>query len=94
MNIVPLADTIVIKTIQDKLSSIIVKPDTRDKDRATKGQVIAAGPGKREDGEFIQTTVKKGDVVVFHSYPTGLNVKHEGAEYKLIPAKQIMAVLR
>ena len=96
MRIVPLNDTVVIRPLDapNKTEGGILLPENRDKDRATKGVVIEVGPGKREEGgEFVATSVKKGMLVAFHGYPTGLEIEEDKVKYKLIPEKQIMAVL-
>jgi chaperonin GroES len=95
MRIVPLNDTVVIKPEEapDKTEGGLYLPGTRDKDLATKGVVMAIGPGKREDGEFIKTSLKVGMKVAFHGYPTGLWIEEDKVKYKLIPEKQVMAVI-
>lgn len=95
MRIVPLNDTVVIKPedAPDKTDGGILLPGTRDKDLATKGVVMAIGPGKREDGEFVKTSLKVGMKVAFHGYPTGLWIEEDKVKYKLIPEKQVMAVI-
>lgn len=95
MRIVPLNDTVVIRPLDapTKTEGGILLPGNVEKDRATKGEVIEVGPGKREDGEFIKTSVKPGMLVAFHGYPTGLEIEVDKVKYKLIPEKQIMAVL-
>jgi chaperonin GroES len=96
MRIVPLNDTVVIKPEEapDKTEGGILLPEKRDKDLATKGVVVAVGPGKREEnGEFVKTSLKAGMVVAFHGYPTGLWLEEDKVKYKLIPEKQVMAVL-
>lgn len=95
MKIVPLNDVVVIRPLEapDKTEGGILLPGTRDKDLATKGEVMAIGPGKREDGEYIKTSLKPGMIVAFHGYPTGLWIEEDKVKYKLIPEKQVMAVI-
>ena len=101
MNIVPLNDVVVIKPLEADTVTAggIVLPGNREKDRATKGEVMCAGPGKWEEGsfgvegKFIKTTMKPGMIVLFHGFPTGLEVEEDRVKYKLIPEKQIMAVV-
>jgi chaperonin GroES len=56
-------------TTETETASGIVIPDTVDKDRPEKGEVIAVGPGKlMKDGSRAEMEVKVGDKVVFKKY--------------------------
>jgi chaperonin GroES len=67
----PLHDRVVIKRIEaeDKSSGGIIIPDTA-KEKPQEGEVIAVGPGGRdESGKLIPIDVKVGDRVLFGSGP-------------------------
>ena len=65
----PLHDRVVIKRIEaeEKTSGGIIIPDTA-KEKPQEGEVIAVGPGGRdESGKLIPIDVKVGDRVLFAS---------------------------
>lgn len=73
-------DNVIVKPIeaQTTTASGIVIPDTANKEKPMRGEVIAVGPGKTEDGKLIPVGVKKGDVVIFTKYaPTEIKVNNE-----------------
>ena len=94
MKLVPLEDRVVVKLVEreDKTSSGIVLPDTAQ-EKPQKATVIAAGPGKYDDGVLIPMPVKKGDLVLFAKY-SGTEVKLDGEEYLVLRASDILGVLR
>ncbi len=78
--LIPLHDNVIVKPIeaQTTTASGIVIPDTANKEKPMRGEVIAVGPGKTEDGKLIPVGVKKGDVVIFTKYaPTEIKVNNE-----------------
>jgi chaperonin GroES len=94
MNLKPLFDRVVVQGIQDKTPSGIVIPDTVDKDKPKKGQIMAVGNGKMSDsGKRIPLTVKVGDKVVFKEYSPE-EVKVEGKEYLIIKEEDILAIIK
>jgi chaperonin GroES len=67
MNFRPLHDRVVVKRVEqeEKTKGGIIIPDTA-KEKPQEGEVIAVGPGARnEDGELIALDVKAGDWVLF-----------------------------
>ncbi len=90
----PLNDRIIVKRSDPELktASGIVIPDSAG-EKPEQGEVIAVGPGKRNDkGDFIAVTVKPGDKVIFGKY-SGQTVKHEGTELLIVREEDIFAVL-
>ena len=58
-----------------------------------RGEVLAVGPGKRDDaGKLIPMDVKVGDRVLFGKY-AGQTVKVDGQEYLVMREEDIMGVL-
>ncbi|PIV50611.1 co-chaperone GroES [Candidatus Falkowbacteria bacterium CG_4_9_14_3_um_filter_36_9] len=95
MNLKPLYDHVIIKPIaEDEVTkSGIVLPDTVDKEKPEKGEVIAIGPGKiTEKGERAIMSVKVGDKVMFKKYSPD-EVKVDGEEYLVISEADIIAVI-
>ena len=94
MSVKPLADRVLVKTMTEtETASGIVIPDTVDKERPEKGEVIAVGPGKlMKDGNRSQMEVKVGDTVVFKKY--GPDEVKDGDETLLvIEESDIIAVI-
>ncbi len=95
MNIKPLGDRVVIKTIEreEKTESGIVLPDTA-KEKPQEGEVLAVGQGRLlESGEHQAPEVSVGDRVIYAKY-AGTEVKHMGEELLLISEKDILAILQ
>ena len=91
----PLADRIVIKVIDDvqQTSGGIFIPDSA-KEKPQKGEVVAIGSGKTLDnGEKEPIEVKVGDIVLFAKY-SGTDVKIDDVEYKIIAAKDALAIIQ
>ena len=66
----PLNDRIVIKPLQQEqvLSSGIVIPDSA-KEKPQQGEVIAIGPGKRDDdGKRVPLDIEMGDRILYKKY--------------------------
>jgi chaperonin GroES len=90
----PLHDRVVVKRInaEEKTSGGIIIPDTA-KEKPQQGEVIAVGPGGRdESGKLIPIDLKVGDHVLFGKW-SGTEVKLEGIEYLIMKESDIMGVL-
>ena len=81
MKIRPLQDRILVKRIEEeeKTKGGIIIPDTA-KEKPMQGEVIAVGPGARnEKGEIVALDVKAGDKVLFGKW-SGTEVKLDGED--------------
>src|SRR5467141_4479916 len=90
----PLHDRVVVTRIdaEDKTAGGIIIPDTA-KEKPTEGEVIAVGPGGRdESGKLIPLDLKKGDRVLFGKW-SGTEVKIDGVEYLIMKESDIMGVI-
>ena len=90
----PLHDRIVLERIdaEAKTAGGIIVPDTAQ-EKPQQGEVIAVGPGTRDDsGKLIPLDVKVGDRVLFGKW-SGTEVKIDGAEYLIMQESDIMGVL-
>ena len=90
----PLHDRVVVKRIEaeEKSAGGIIIPDTA-KEKPQQGEVIAVGPGGRdESGKLIPIDVKAGDRVLFAKW-SGTEVKIDGVEYLIMKESDIMGVL-
>jgi len=96
MNIKPLDDRVVIKPAKEDevTKSGIVLPDTVDKERPEKGEVVAVGEGKMLDsGQRAPMSVKVGDIVMFKKYSPD-EVKIDEEDYLVISQSDILAVIK
>jgi len=90
----PLHDRVVVKRIEaeEKSAGGIIIPDTA-KEKPQQGEVIAVGPGGRDEtGKLIPIDVKTGDRVLFAKW-SGTEVKIDGVEYLIMKESDIMGVL-
>ena len=90
----PLHDRIVVKriTAEEKTAGGIIIPDTA-KEKPMEGEVIAAGPGARnEQGAIIALDVKAGDRVLFGKW-SGTEVKLDGEELLIMKESDIMGII-
>ena len=94
MSLRPLHDRVIIKRMEEERTSPggIVIPDSAA-EKPSKGEVVAAGNGKRTDrGEIIAMDVKVGDKVLFGKY-SGTEVKVDGEDLLVMREEDIMAVI-
>ncbi|MFH1677320.1 MAG: co-chaperone GroES [Patescibacteria group bacterium] len=94
MNLKPLHSNVIVKPItEDKTTkSGIVLPDTVDKEKPEKGEVVAVGAGKLLDnGQRAQMSVKVGDKIMFKKYSPD-EIKVEDKEYLIISEDDILAI--
>jgi chaperonin GroES len=94
MNFRPLHDRVVIKRAdsETKTTGGIIIPDTAG-EKPQQGDVIAVGPGGRDDsGKLIPIDLKKGDKVLFGKW-SGTEVKIDGKELLIMKESDIMGVL-
>ena len=94
MKIRPLHDRVIVKRMEEerKTASGIVIPDSAT-EKPDQGEVIAVGPGKKDDsGKTIAMDVKVGDRVLFGKY-AGQGVKIEGEEVLVMREEDIMAIV-
>ena len=90
----PLHDRVVVRRIEEenKTRGGIIIPDTA-KEKPQEGEVIAVGPGARnEKGEVQKLDVKVGDRVLFGKW-SGTEVKLDGEELMIMKESDIMGVL-
>jgi chaperonin GroES len=94
MNFRPLHDRVVVRRLEEetKTAGGIIIPDTA-KEKPMQGEVIAVGPGARNDkGEVAPLDVKAGDRVLFGKW-SGTEVKIDGEELLIMKETDIMGVI-
>jgi len=90
----PLHDRVVVKRIdaEEKTAAGIIIPDTA-KEKPSEGEVIAVGPGGRDEtGKLIPIDVKVGDIVLFGKW-SGTEVKIDGKELLIMKESDILGVM-
>lgn len=90
----PLHDRLVVKRIDsvEKTKGGIIIPDTA-KEKPQEGEVIAAGPGARdESGKLVPLDVKTGDRVLFGKW-SGTEVKIDGEDLLIMKESDILGVI-
>ena len=90
----PLHDRVVVKRAdnESKTAGGIIIPDTAG-EKPQKGEVIAVGPGARDEaGKVVALDVKKGDQVLFGKW-SGTEVKIDGQDLLIMKESDIMGVL-
>jgi len=90
----PLHDRVVIRRVEgeEKTKSGIIIPDTA-KEKPQEGEVIAVGPGARdESGKLVPLDVKAGDRVLFGKW-SGTEVKIDGEDLLIMKESDVMGVI-
>ena len=90
----PLHDRVLVRRIEaeEKSAGGIIIPDTA-KEKPQQGEVLAVGPGARdEDGKHITPDVKAGDRVVFGKW-SGTEIKIDGEDLLVMKESDIFGVV-
>ncbi len=90
----PLHDRIVVRRVEEETKSPggIIIPETA-KEKPMQGEVIAAGPGARDDsGKLIPLDLKVGDRVLFGKW-SGTEVKIDGKDVLIMKESDVLGVI-
>ena len=90
----PLHDRVVVKRVdaEEKTKGGIISPDTA-KEKPQEGEVIAAGPGARdESGKLIPLELKAGDRILFGKW-SGTEIKIDGEDLLIMKESDVMGVV-
>ena len=94
MKFKPLQDRILVKRLEEgevKKGGIII-PDTA-KEKPVQGEVIAVGPGRKDDeGKIIPMELKVGNKILFGKY-SGTEVKLDDEEFIIMKEDEVLGVL-
>ncbi len=88
----PLNDRVVVTPVQQEqvLDSGLVIPDTA-KEKPQQGEVIAVGPGKRDDsGGRVPIEIEIGDRILYKKY-TGQDIKIDRQDLVVLQESEILA---
>jgi len=90
----PLHDRVVVRRIEaeEKTAGGIIIPDTA-KEKPQEGEVVAVGPGARdENGKIVALDVKAGDRVLFGKW-SGTEVRIDGQDLLIMKESDIMGIV-
>ena len=90
----PLHDRVVVRRItpEEKTAGGIIIPDTV-KEKPAEGEVLAVGPGARNDhGEIVALSVQAGDRVLFGKW-SGTEVKLDGQELLIMKESDLLGIV-
>jgi chaperonin GroES len=89
----PLHDRVIVKRTGEieKTKAGIIIPDTA-KEKPQEGKVVAAGPGRLEEGKVIPLDVNAGDKILFGKY-SGVEIKLDGEEHLILREDDILGVI-
>ena len=90
----PLGDRVLVRRVEEeeKTRGGIIIPDTA-KEKPQEGEVIAVGPGARDDSGKVQALdVKAGDRILFGKW-SGTEVKLDGQDLLIMKESDILGVL-
>jgi chaperonin GroES len=90
----PLGDRLVVepKEREETTASGIILPETA-KEKPQEGEVVAVGPGRRDDdGDRIEMDVAVGDVVLYAKY-AGTEIKVDGKKLLILKESDVLAIV-
>lgn len=89
----PLSDRVLVQPepAEEKTSSGIIIPDSA-KEKPQEGTIVSAGPGKVENGNKIDMSVKEGDKVLYGKY-SGTEITLDGQEYLIMRESDILGIV-
>ncbi len=90
----PLGDRVLVKRVEEeeKTKGGIIIPDTA-KEKPQEGEVVAVGPGARDDNGKIQPLdVKAGDRILFGKW-SGTEVKIDGQDLLIMKESDVLGVV-
>ncbi|AJC82887.1 chaperonin GroES 3 (plasmid) [Rhizobium etli bv. phaseoli str. IE4803] len=94
MSFRPLHDRILVRRVdsEEKTKGGIIIPDTA-KEKPQEGEVIAVGPGARNDSGQIQALdVKVGDRILFGKW-SGTEIKINGEDLLIMKESDVMGII-
>jgi chaperonin GroES len=94
MKLKPLGDRLVVepKERESTTASGLVLPETA-KEKPQEGEVIAVGPGRRDDdGKRIEMDVQVGDIVLYAKYG-GTEIKIDDKKLLILKESDVLAIV-
>jgi chaperonin GroES len=90
----PLHDRVLVKRIdaEEKTKGGIIIPDTA-KEKPQEGEVIAVGPGARDDsGKIVHVALQAGDRILFGKW-SGTEIKLDGQDLIIMKESDVLGIL-
>ena len=90
----PLHDRVVVRRVEadEKTAGGIIIPDTA-KEKPAEGEVIAVGPGARDErGTIIAPSLQPGDRVLFGKW-SGTEVRIDGEDLLIMKESDILGII-
>ncbi len=90
----PLGDRVLVKRVEEesRTKGGIIIPDTA-KEKPQEGEVVAVGPGARDDSGKVQPLeLKAGDKILFGKW-SGTEVKVDGQDLIIMKESDVLGVL-
>lgn len=89
----PLGDKLIVKPMEvDEMSSGGIIIADLENQRTIKAEVVAAGPGTHQFGQFVPTDVQVGDLVIYQHF-SALKFEYQNEEYHTVKASEIICKL-
>jgi chaperonin GroES len=90
----PLHDRVVVRRLDsdEKTRGGIIIPDVA-KEKPQEGEVVAVGPGARDEGgKLVALDVKAGDHVLFGKW-SGTEVRIDGQDFLIVTERDILGIV-
>lgn len=89
----PLSDRVVVKPApaEEKTAGGLIIPDTA-KEKPQRGTIVAVGPGRVENGNKIDMSVKEGDSVLYGKY-AGTEITLEDEELLIMRESDLLGIV-
>ena len=90
----PLGDRVLVRRVEEeeKTKGGIIIPDTA-KEKPQEGEVIAVGPGARDESGKIQPLdVKTGDRILFGKW-SGTEIKLDGVDHLIVREDEVLGII-
>ena len=90
----PLGDRVLVKRVEEEARTKggIIIPDTV-KEKPQEGEVIAVGPGARDDsGKRVDMELKSGDRILFGKW-SGTEVKVDGEDLIIMKESDVLGIV-
>jgi len=94
-NITPMRGKALIKILKEEkvTKSGIVLPDTVEKEELERGEVLAVGEPKIDDGQPVPMQVKVGDTVILKKYGPD-KIKIDGDDFCVADEDDLVGILK
>jgi len=89
----PLVDRLVIRSLEDpeQTRGGLFIPETA-KEKPQRGEIVAVGPGRFDEGKRVPMDVKVGDKVLYGKY-SGTEVAIDGEQLLILRESDVLAVI-